>query len=216
MTMQNPGGVNGFMVVRLPHLNRDQAGRGVYPAQPPALGTIHYGGLDRMPWFDIDEERYAGGLPANIGQAWQRIEEDNNDDFTGIKLSKDLDTAVALLNHSNHPEPANELIVVRSAKLTEIKGAIDFDESKVSWTGYDVLLLGDFSLLRAGLFTSPASFPGWKERLNESGLFSSRASFDEYVRAYEAASLTGAIEQLPDDPAYGIDLVEIGRLDQAD
>ena len=94
-----------------------------------------------MPWFDINEERYAGDLPANIGQAWQRIEEDNNDDFTGIKLSKDLDTAVALLNHSNHPEAANELIVVRSEKLTEIKGAIDFDESKISWTGYDVLLL---------------------------------------------------------------------------
>ncbi|MGH9874447.1 MAG: hypothetical protein ACRD9S_18485 [Pyrinomonadaceae bacterium] len=211
--MQNLIRVNGFLVVRLPHLNRDQAGRGVYPAQPPVLGTVHYGGIDRMPWFDIDEELYAGVLPANIAQARQLIEEDNNDDFTGIKLCKDLDTALALLKHSNRLEAANELIVIRSEKLTEIKDAIDFDTSRVSWIGYDVLILGDLSLLRAGLFTSPSSFPGWGDRLNELGLFSSRALLDEYVRAYEAASLKGAIEQLPRNTMYGIDMVEIGRLD---
>ena len=213
MTMQNLIRVNGFLVVRLPHLNRDQAGRGVYPAQPPVLGTIHYGGIDRMPWFDIDEDLYAGVLPANIRQARQLIEEGNNDDFTGIKLCKDLDTALALLKHSNRLEAANELIVIRSEKLTEIKGAIDFDMSKVSWIGYDVLILGDFSLLREGLFTLPSSFPGWEELLNQSGLFSSRALFDEYVRAYKVASLKGAIEQLPDTTVYGIDMVEIGKVD---
>ncbi|HAF16533.1 MAG TPA: hypothetical protein DCK93_13015 [Blastocatellia bacterium] len=212
MTKRNLIRVNGFLVVRLPHLNRDQAGRGVYPAQPPVLGTIHYGGIDRMPWFDIDEELYAGVLPANIGQARQLIEEDNNDDFTGIKLCKDLDTAFTLLEYSNRLEAANEVIVIRSEKLTQIKGAIDFDMSKVSWIGYDVVVLGDLSLLREGLFTLPASFPRWEERLNESGLFSSRALFDEYVAAYKAVSVKGAIEQLPDDTAYGIDMVEIGRL----
>ena len=120
------------------------------------------------------------------------------------------------MNHSNRLQAANELIAIRSEKLTEIKGAIDFDMSTVSWIGYDVLILGDFSLLREGLFTLPSSFPGWEERLNESGLFSSRALVDEYIRAYEAASLKGAIEQLPADTAYGIDMVEVGRLGMRD
>lgn len=166
-----------------------------------------------MPWFDIDEDLYAGGLPANIEQARKLIEEDNAD-FYGIELCKDLSTALALLDYSNRSGIANELIALRSEVLADIKGTIDLDPSLVSWDGYDIVLVGGWSLLRDGLFTSPSSFTGWETALTASGLFSSPSIADDYIRAYEAAVLKGTVEGLSD--SYEVDIVQVGKLHKRD
>lgn len=205
--------MNGFLVVRLPDMTRDPAGRGVFPAQAPCLDTICYGGIDRMPWFDIDEAFYRGTLPDHLKKARKLIKE-NNADFSGIELCREFDTGRMLLDYSNRLQPINELIVVRSEKLGEIKGTIDFDASNVTWIGHDIVSLGHWSLLREGLFASPSAFSEWKKDLNNFGLLSSSIFTAEYAQAYQTASLKGYVEELPEN-VYGIDAIEIGRIHEA-
>jgi hypothetical protein len=202
--------VSGFLVVRTPDMNKDLEGRGAFSSQATCLDKICYGGIDRMRWFDIDEELYSNRLPVNIEYTRRKIKE-MNADFTGIDLCKDLDMAFAMLEYSNRLTPRNELIVVRSKRLAEIKGEFDFDDSQCTWIGYDIIALGYWSLLHDGLFTSPSTFIGWEKMINNFGLFSSPEYADEYVQAYEDASLKGNVEEIP-DRVYGIDVIEIGQL----
>lgn len=78
---------NGFLVVRLPSDNRDSNGLYSLPTQPPQMDHIFYGGIDRMPWSDIDEAFYNGSLPPTFKQLRQAIKDDNSD-FSGMNLCK--------------------------------------------------------------------------------------------------------------------------------
>ena len=70
--------INGYMVVRLPHHNKDYlGGRGIYSAHVPKMDSICYGGVERMPWFDIHEDLYSGGLPENIKHLWFLLKDSN-------------------------------------------------------------------------------------------------------------------------------------------
>lgn len=56
------------MVVRQPFFNRDPAGRGAYSPIVPMFQGIPYGGIDRMAWFDIEEDFYNKTLPPDASQ----------------------------------------------------------------------------------------------------------------------------------------------------
>ena len=58
----------GFIVVRTPKFNFDAEGRGAFSSPAPRLGSIYYGGVDRMPWFDVDKHYYARILPTEIAK----------------------------------------------------------------------------------------------------------------------------------------------------
>ena len=60
-----------------------QKGRGAYFSNVPILNGICYGGIDRMEWFDIDEDYYAKRLPEDFLKLRKKIR-DENKDFTGI------------------------------------------------------------------------------------------------------------------------------------
>lgn len=203
---------SGFLVVRLPEMNKDfLGGRGAYSAYAPKVDDIYYGGIARMFWFDVSEDYYLKSIPVEIEQAYISIENSNIEvRALGIKLCRDLETAIMLLNYSNKSKPVNELIVVRSEKLSEIKGTIDFDTSKVSWIGYDAVDLGGFTLLEHGLFTAPAYFIEWKDLLNKFGLFSSSEMAWEYAEVYLDAAAKGIVE--PVGPNYEFDAIEVGKV----
>jgi hypothetical protein len=55
---------HGFLIVRLPEYNFDAEDRGAFSKEVPKLGDIYYGGIFRMPWFDLDED-YISGATAN-------------------------------------------------------------------------------------------------------------------------------------------------------
>ena len=202
--------ISGFLVVRKAGIDQDPEGRAFYGAQPSCLGALCYGGIDRMPWFDLDEEFYAGTLPEGMALLRKSLEL-SNDDLTGIRLCKDWPTARALLEFDERARLVNEIVCLRSAKLAAIKGTLESDVPAVRWEGYDLVSLGNWSLLREGLFRSPASFPGWEKVLNESGLLPSPESAGEYLRLYEAAAGAGRVEELPGS-LYGFDVIEVGRV----
>jgi hypothetical protein len=209
--------VNGFMVVRKPALNCDPTGRGAFATKAPCLDAICYGGIDRMPWFDIDEPLYLNALPEPILRARQLIRR-GNDDLSGVEVCADLDTAMLLLRYSNRSSNANELIAIRSDALTRFKGEVGLDSSQVEWLGYDVVALGQQSLLHDGLFAVPAAFPAWQQRLNSFGLLPASDLVEPYIGAYREAATTGQVEDIADIAGelaglgYTVAAIQIGRV----
>jgi hypothetical protein len=202
--------INGFLVVRLPEKNRDPAGRGVYSSTPPCINGICYSGIDRMAWFDVDEDIFDNTLPPDIQRTRMLIEEASYD-FTGIELCTDLTDALTLLCYSNRLSVKNELIAIYSEQLDGIKGHFEYTQTSITWLGYDTVSVGWWSLLREGLFVVPTAFPGWKDLLNRDGLFSSQDLTMRYAQAYEEQVQKGAVEELP-DRMYEIEGIAIGRV----
>jgi hypothetical protein len=199
--------VNGFLVLRRPEFNRDPEGRGAFTAVAPCLDGRCYGGVDRMPWFDVDEARYGGTLPPELGARWEGLRE-GNADLAGLVLAG-LDDARALLAFSNRGGNANELAAVRGSRLDALKGTLPAPAA-IDWLGWDVVSLGWWSLLSV-VFAVPAAFPGWAARINPHGLLESPDDAQALAQAYADAEARGEVEPLP-EPVLGIELIRVGRV----
>jgi hypothetical protein len=200
----------GYMVVRLPEWNYDVSGRGVYRRTPPQLDGLRYEGIDRMSWFDIDEDYYIGALPKNLFDVREQIKNENRD-LTGMLLTQQFEVAKRLLDYSNRTELRNEIIAVRSHKLAQIKGEVVIPEEKLRWIGYDIVDLGHWSLIAEGIFVAPDSFPSWRGLLNGHGLMADCSLVSELIDSYTGAAENDKVEQLAPS-VYGIDTVEIARM----
>jgi hypothetical protein len=185
--------INGYMVVRLVTHNGNPLGG---PAYTPKLGNIYYGGIERMPWFDVNKGFWEGLLPENIKRLWSLVKKEK-DFLPGICITQDLNAALSLLNYSNQLVMQNELIAIYSDELIDAKGFIQVPEQSIRWLGYDVIALPDFSILHAGIFASETPFLPWKEYVNEHGLFDSLLFLENYIQAYEQASVeNGPVEEV--------------------
>ncbi len=129
--------VCGFLIVRKPHLNFDAQARGAFSSTPPKIDDIFYGGIDRMPWFDVDEDYYQGALPGDVKRARTDIK-NGTSDFSGIEVCQDLSTTFLLLQHSNRDHFNNEIITLQSTKLAELKEI--FPVKKTLFTGLGTML----------------------------------------------------------------------------
>ena len=207
--------INGFLVVRLPCFNKDfQGGHVAYSAVAPQIDTIYYGGVDRMAWFDINEEYYENRLPSDILELRENVEKDNYDNISGIRLTQDYDIATKLLRYSNKTDLHNELIVVTSPILNKYKKVFEWTLSDIDWLGYDVMGVGEWSLLADGLFLKPALFAEWQNYLNDYGLFDTNTIINDYIKAYLEAAQKQQVEELADNCV--IDVIRIGRLSTND
>jgi hypothetical protein len=201
---------NGFLVARLPEWNFDEAGRGAYSKCAPKLGNVYYGGVLRMPWFDLDEAFFSGRLPEELIAVRKNLKS-NNPAFSGIDLCYDSEVTRTVLNYCNRQSSRNEIIAVRSPLLKEVKETA-IESNNVIWQGFDIVALGHWSLLGSGLFWAPSYFQKWIEKLNSKGLFEDPSLVAEFVTDYETAASKGAVEPLPLPQIYGIDAIEIGRI----
>jgi hypothetical protein len=203
--------IAGILVVRWPDQNFDRGGRGAFSSVPPRIRDVFYGGIDRMAWFDLDEDYYKNTLPADLLKVRQSLVENSND-FTGIKPCYDLQTAKKVLAWSNRGGSRNEIIAVRSQKMVEIKKkSLPFDSQEIDWLGFDFAALGHWSLLAGGMFVSPSYFSRWNGNLNEHGLMDDSNIILEFGKDYSVAAKKRGVEPLPDD-VYGLEAIEIGRI----
>jgi hypothetical protein len=200
--------VAGIMAVRLPHLN---SLRGVQP-HAPQIDGLSYAGLDRLQWIDVfDEDFYSGNAPAEVRKLAIALK-NTNEDLISVTLCRDAAVASLLLKYSNRRQHFNELIVVRSPELEAIKGAIDIDAS-VEWLGYDVMALGDFSLIAGGIFVDPQCYARWALKINCFGLFADSGCVEDYIAAYDEAVAKGVSEPLaPAEAGFPRIAIEVGRL----
>lgn len=200
--------INGFIVVRLPHLNYLVPNRDVIPC----VNGIYYAGLDRQMWADIfDEDFYGKKSPTEVDHMAAAVKADG-DDFTGINLCRDEVIASKLLAYSNRRSICNELIAVRSPSLAPVKGIIHTN-LMVEWIGFDFFAVGEWSLIAGGLFMYPEHYSAWLARINRFGLFDDSSLLTEYARSYEQAVAVGRSEPLaPQSAGYEKIAIEIGMV----
>lgn len=203
-------GICGFLIVRIPALNYDLQGRGVFSATAPQLGETYYGGIFRMPWFDIEEAYYNRTIEPVVRDTWEQVKAANQD-FSGFAVCREFEAAKFLLQYSNRRTVQYEMIAIRSPRLFDLKGRSDFPASSIHWLGHDIVSLGHWSLLREGLFFAPSYFQAWTDRLTVDGLLDNSVSLEGFADDYQMAAKRRAVEELP-PPVYGFDRVEIGRL----
>jgi hypothetical protein len=164
-----------------------------------------------MAWFDLDEDYYNKTLPSDLIKIRQSLVQDSND-FTGIKLCYDLQTAKKVLTWSNRETIRNEIIALRSQNLVEIKeNSTPAEPAGIRWLGFDFVSLGSWSLLAGGIFIAPSYFLRWQNQLNENGLMDDATSLRDYAEDYSVAARKKGVEPFPEG-LHGIEAIEIGRL----
>jgi hypothetical protein len=199
--------VCGFIVVRKPMDNYDPLGRGIWPKQAPHIGSVYYGGAWRMPWYDIEADRYVGKLPSELKELY--IANVCDSQGSSFALCNRLDIAEQLLQYCNREIQLCELIAVCSARLCSIKGIVAVSDGYLEYGGFEPFQIGGDSLLVNGLFGVSNRFPNWQDKLNRNGLLPTRELASEYVFEYQDLVRSGLLEELFPTNEYPIDLVEI-------
>lgn len=199
--------VCGFMVVRTPQKNADEAGRGAFPNVTPCRADVCYGGIDRMPWFDLDEAFYKADIPDEMNRARQELST-SNVDFSGINLTSSIDLASAVLRFSNREVCRNEIIAVRSPTLNNLKGSFEVPFG-IEWIGVDLVNIGNMSLLREGLFGASRLLDHHFRMLNKQGLFSAEDPASAFYADYRTHMEYGELEEISKLP-YSVDCVWVG------
>lgn len=178
--------ISGFMVVRKREENYDGAGRGVFSSRVPARRGRIYAGIDRMPWFDLDELVYAGAADHEAREMREGIRRANTD-TTGINVVGDLEAARGALALLGATGLRNEIVGVYSKRLSDLKGEQRVTLSASS-LGIDVVTDSGLSVVRDALFDSEVFGVEWMMRLNENGLFADRVASWEFAEAYAVHS----------------------------
>lgn len=200
----------GFIVLRKPIENFDEQGRGAFLPYAPKLGETYYAGVDRMSWFELDEDFFTGVLPEQFIQLRKELT-DINKDFTDFELVFDIDKAKTILEYSNQNNARNELIAIWSERLENTKGVIK-SESVINWIGIDIYCSGYGSLIREGIFTKPNVFPLFITEINEHGLFNINSEcIDEYINSYIKFAKIYNLESIDGATEY-IDKIALGRV----
>ena len=172
--------ISGFMVVRLPKLNTASIASTQNKIVIPKQGHSYYCGLDRMSWKDLDDAYYDNQLPSDLIKIWGKK------DFirsivADMELLSDIDDARKVLSFCNRDELQNEIIAVNvpCVEREPIKSSYALN---MTWLGYDIFSIGEFSLLLSGIYKYPNAFNNIK--LNEYGLLDNSEAAQLYIAEY--------------------------------
>ena len=191
-------------------MNFDKEGRGAYLPYAPKINETYYGGVDRMPWFEIDEDFFSGELPKQLIQLRKDIRQSNRDN-NDIKLLFDLQQAIAVLDYSNKNDERNELVAVKSDVLEQTKGTMNCD-ADIKWVGIDIYCQGYGSLIREGIFKAPEAFSSFKREINNFGLIGIDSDrTDKYVEEYINNASAYNLEEIDIDNKK-LDKIIIGKV----
>jgi hypothetical protein len=180
----------GYVVLRKPEFNFDELGRGAFLPYAPKIKEVYYGGIDRMDWFDLDEDFYGGVLPNELVEVKNSIcsPSPEND----IELCQNIGDAQVVLEYSNRLKNRNELVAIASDKdlASEILSKEGVNYSVI---GCDLYCEGYGSAIREGIFTKPELFMEFSKDLNKNGVFDSDYSLmNKYIDSYKAIALPEA------------------------
>jgi hypothetical protein len=201
----------GYHVVRKPRYNYDEQGRGAYSIIAPCIGDIYYSGVDRMAWFDLDEDYYSGVIPQEYADLRNDVE-DAYTDFSSIMLLPNLEKTIKILDYSNRGIDRNEICVLYSEELVLKKGVIITDNC-IDWLGSDIFVSGFGSILLLGVYNKPQAFPGFLAKLNKNGLFDIEPDIDKkYITRYREACASYNLEPVDFAPTGFMSTIAVGRL----
>ncbi len=197
--------VCGYLVVRKPMENFHLAPNGVWPKQPPHIGSIYYGGVVRMPWCDIGFDLYDGKLPRDLKSLYQtKVLQGGNIDVCPV-----LDVAEQFLEYCNRERSKCELIAVYSQTLASMKGIVAGNGSSLEHRGWEPFQIGGGSLLDQGVFAAPEHFATWHKRLNANGLLESADDCLLYTSEYQRLVETKVLEELLPFQHYPVEPIDV-------
>jgi len=179
----------GYVVVH--RLDRAATGK---VAAKLRIGEKTYRGLDRLPWEDLERRYFDRRLPASLQPIYDMLKATNRD-LSGIEILKSYSDAQEVLRFAG---TTSEIIAIWSRELEELKGA-EAANVDARFLGLDCLAIGEWSVLRDGVYAKPDQFAASVARLNEHGLLSSDHDCETAFRTYVALSREAIVEPLAAD-----------------
>ena len=197
----------GFLVLRKPEQNFDELGRGAFSPHVPRIDSIYYGGVDRMEWFDIDEDFFNKSLPKKITEIRENVQKYNGLG-SDIRVCTSIEETKMLLDYSNKSENRNEMVAIFYKNVDRNMQFVV--EINASYMGCDLYCEGYGSMIKEGIFSEPDSFETFIPQLNKNGLFESRGDLIErYIDEYHSVSQRKNIEKMLGLPIKKIEIYKI-------
>ena len=188
-------GISGYAVVRKPARNLDEIPHKDLILPAPRIGSIYYGGIDRMLWEDADVLHHAGSLPGEMELIWQELRRIRGEQ-QGLRTLKNRSKAEKILRYVNNTDEKNEMIYVKSGNLdTEIKEKENIRD--LDFLGMDIYMNGVGSMIREGMFEHENIFSKYLNKINPNGLFSESGTVEIYKSFYESESKLGKVMPFP-------------------
>jgi len=188
----------GLIVLQKPGFNFDELGRGVWLPKVFTIGKLLYSGVSRMEWFDLDEYYFREELSADLRHLHHKV----HDYSTALPdILRDVDEVRRVLEFCNAKNPGqNEVAAVRGKDLDEALGTFEAEVQSAQFLGWDVMGIGEGSLIYEYVFMEDYLQQGWGPRLNPAGLLPDEESCYELARYCEEANQKGLLHEplLPD------------------
>lgn len=195
----------GYIIVRKTQHNEVIHGRLLEP-----INSINYHGIDRLMWYDLDSYFLEGKFSDDLKPKYMQLSASDND-LTFTKVLKSFEDSKRFLSVSKDLIRRNEIIAISSNALVKIKGGMSEPIDFIEWLGYDIVLLGGWSLIKHGVFENKQLSLVEKKRLNGYGLFDDLNDIDKFLAEYERLALMNKVDQLLDRDII-LDFVNVGRL----
>jgi hypothetical protein len=195
----------GYIIVRKPQHNEITHGRSLEP-----ISNIYYHGMDRLMWYDLESNLLEGKFPDDLKLKHEQLVASEND-LTFTKVLKSFEDSKRFLSTSRNLIERNEIIAINSNALIKIKGGMSVPGDLIEWLGYDVVLLGGWSLIKHGVFENRQLSLVDAKRLNKYGLFDDVDGIDKFLAEYERLALRDKVDPLLSKNII-LDFVNVGRL----
>ncbi len=160
-----------------------------------------YRGPDRAPWEVVVDAYYGERLPPALRSSFEAM---GSPDLWGPSC-QDLGDALAFLDFAHAKGHGVELMAVFSPYLQRVRGVDGWLEPRAVALGFDVMAVGEWSLLRAmGEATRAASDPRWvdvRAMLNGNGLLADPSRAGVVEAKYRELAAARAVEPIADQDA---------------
>jgi hypothetical protein len=182
--MEAANGVAGYVIVLCPEhvgqLHGDTVNVIMSAGRP-----IAYRGIDRDPWWNLDDMFYEGVLDDALARLRRDIEASGLDCFSA-GLCENVARIEQIRSVTRERRSKDEIIWIDSAFAAAANGS--------RFLGYDCYVDGFGSPLRLGIFRLENVFCDYRDKLNAHGLFSDLETLRAYVHAYCARCEQAGLE----------------------
>ena len=176
-------------------------------------GSI-YRGPDRALWEKVDDDYYSGRLPPQLHMAYKSIK---SDDSRGIwwTTCKTLETVISFAEFENKKNHNVEPLAVWSPYLANTQSCQGWEEPRATLLGFDVISIGEWSLLRAiQECQHGAHCEDFEIKVNKAGLLSNSSSVREVENKYQKLASEGMVEPIAEvNSGAVVESIEVYSLD---
>lgn len=195
--------INGYILVRRPDCTENNSlGRLM------SVDGVYYCGISRDMWCDIQNCNFNKTLPLLLKGFYDKLMRSGNDG-SHIPILTNWEDVNKFLSITDEIRSKNEIIVVSSPTLDKVKGTIE-PLQNIQWIGYDIMLLGSWSLIRHAIFENRLFELTKCSPLNNYGLFDNLNFVDEFLEKYNEYAKSDRVDPLIES-GVGIEMIRIGR-----